>query len=138
LVVLENSGEHDVDIVSAAVVGGQGFAISILDPGGQSVAPPGRALAAESFQDIAPGQEAFVAVSFTPVNSFVTTGALFVRVRDTVTLVEQTARVKLIANPEGELRPANPAYVEPEVDALEVDGGTLPLVAFPKHFAAFT
>lgn len=132
LVVLENFGENPVEITRAAVVGGQGFAISILDPTGQSVAPPGRALTGDIFQRIAPGQEAFVAVSFTPVNSFVTTGALFVRVRDTVTLVEQTARVKLIANPEGELRPADVDYTEPAVESLSVDGGALNVVAFPN------
>jgi len=132
LVVLENFGDNQVEITSAAVVGGQGFAISILDPTGQSVAPPGRSLAGDTFQGIAPGQEAFITVSFTPVNSFVTTGALFVRVRDTVTLVEQTARVKLIANPEGELRPADLTYTEPALDAITVEGGELQLTAFPN------
>lgn len=133
LVVLENFGENPITIDSATVVGGQGFTISILDPSGLSVATPGRALLAEDFRaGIQPGQEAFIAVSFAPVNSFITTGAMFVRVTDTVTHVEQTARVKLIANPEGELRPADPVYVEPDVDAVTTTVGSLPVVSFPN------
>ena len=132
LVVLENFGENPVTISAAAVVGGQGFSISILDSTGLSVTPPGRALAADAFASVAAGQEAFVAVSFSPANSFVTTGSLFVRVQDQVTLVEQTVRVKLIANPEGAFRPADPAYTEPDLSSLTVDGVAISVAAFPN------
>jgi cysteine-rich repeat protein len=132
LVVLENFGQNPITISSATVVGGQGFAISILDPTGLSVEPPSRALNSDDFRTIAPGQEAFLAVSFAPVNSFVTTGALFVKVVDQVSLVEQTARVKLIANPEGELRPADPTYVEPDLSAINVSSGSVEVIAFPN------
>jgi cysteine-rich repeat protein len=134
LVVLENFGAHPIAIDSAVVVGGQGFTISILDPGGLvSVATPSRELTPDQFQGaIQPGEEAFIAVSFAPVNAFVTTGSMFVRVTDTVTRVAQTARVKLIANPEGELRPADGDYVEPNLSSADATVGTVPVVAFPN------
>lgn len=132
LVVLENFGDHDVVLTSVRVIGGQGFSISILDPSGQSVAPPSRELDHEAFAAIAPGQEAFIAVSFSPVNAYVTTGALFVRAQDTLTLVERTLRVKLIANPEGELRPADPTYAPPAVSSLGTIGGDVNIVSFPN------
>jgi len=135
LVVLENFGEHPVTIVSAAVVGGQGFSLSILDPAGLSVSTPARSLDASSFPAaINPAEESFIAVSFAPVNGFVTTGALFVVAEDTVTRIRQTARVKLIANPEGGLRPADADYVEPVIEGgvLAVTTGQMTVVPFPS------
>ena len=137
VIVLENRGAHPMRVVRAEVVGGQGVALSLFDPTGLEVQAPRRVLEGDAFGDtIAPTDEAFIAVSFAPVNSFLTTGAVHLVVQDTVTLVSQTARAKVIANADGALRPASPRYVDPDVATIKIgeggDGaGEVTTTAFP-------
>ena len=125
VIVLENRGAHPMRVLKAEVVGGQGVGLSLFDPTGLEVQAPRRVLDDAAFADtIAPTDEAFIAVSFAPVNSFLTTGAVHLVVQDTVTLVTQTARAKVIANADGALRPASPDYVDPDVASVSKNMST--------------
>lgn len=129
VVVLENRGVHPMRVLRAEVVDGQGVSLSLFDPLGLQVTAPSRLLdESELAIEIQPTDEAFVAVSFAPVNSFLTTGAVQIVVQDTVTLVTQTTRAKIIGNADGALRPPSPDYVPPLAGP---DVGGVPANAFP-------
>lgn len=143
VVVVENTGEHPVRISRVQVAGGQGVGVSIFDPGVAVVAPPRRLLDevaldkdADGLSDflVLPGDEAFIAVTFAPVNSFLTTSAVQVSAVDTVTGVQQATRTKVIANADGSLRQRDPTYVEPALgvdSTIALPGTTLPARVFP-------
>ncbi len=129
VIVLENRGSHPMRVLRAETVDGQGVSLSLFDPTGVQVTAPRRILAESALAlEVQPAAEAFIAVSFAPVNSFLTTGAVQVVVQDTVTLVTQTARAKVIANADGALRPPGD-YLPPL--ALDSPVANVPVIAFP-------
>ncbi|MDP2342491.1 MAG: FG-GAP-like repeat-containing protein [Deltaproteobacteria bacterium] len=144
VIVVENTGEHVIRIESVRVAGGQGVGVSLFDPSAAFVAPPRRVLEGavldkdgdlKSDFAVQPGEEAFVAVSFAPVNSFLTTATVQIVAKDDVTGVSQGASSKVIANADGSQRPPNPNYQSPVVPETikfgDASVGDVPLLAFP-------
>ncbi|MBM4281399.1 MAG: hypothetical protein FJ137_11790, partial [Deltaproteobacteria bacterium] len=141
VVVIDNLAPHPVRIDTIRAAGGQGVGVSTYSADTDAIPPPRRVLASadldvdgDEVSDfvVQPGEEAFIAVSFSPANGFLTTASVQVVAVDTVTLVGQAVRTKVIANPDGALRPRDPAYVEPDaVNGLTTDGGTVRAQAFP-------
>ena len=134
VVVLENRGRNPIRIVSAEVVGGQGVTLSLFDPENPAGKAPRRAIDSADLTGlatIAAKDEVLLAVSFAPVNLFLTTGAVQIVVEDTVTHVTQTARTKVIANAQGTLRPPAPDYLAPALNELLLEDSSLPATAFP-------
>ena len=143
VVVVENTGNHPIRVSRVQVAGGQGVGASIFDPAVAVVAPPRRLLDEAALDKdgdgvsdfvVQPGDEAFVAVTFAPVNSFLTTSAVQISAVDIVTGVQQATRTKVIANADGSLRQRDPAYVEPTLAAdatLDLAGATVPARVFP-------
>jgi hypothetical protein len=141
VLVIENTAPHPVRIDAARVAGGQGIGLSTYAPGVTEVPAPRRVLDAAFFDGdgdgasdliVAPGEEAFFAVTFAPANAFLTTASVHVVAVDTVTLVEQAVPTKVIGNADGALRPADPSYVEPTaLTSLTTAGGTVRAVPFP-------
>ncbi|MDP2344935.1 MAG: Calx-beta domain-containing protein [Deltaproteobacteria bacterium] len=135
VIVIENRGVNPMTIDALDVGGGQGVALSLFDPFGGPVAIPRRSMpAAELTAIIDPGDELLVAVSFAPVNSFLTTAGIQIVARDSKTNVVQSTRVKVIANADGTLRPAPGDYVLPDIGAsIDVGSGSIPVTAFPAE-----
>ena len=141
VVVVENQGEHVIRLRSVRVAGGQGVGVSLFDPSAPLVAPPRRSIDGDALDldgipgsdfEIAPGADAFVAVSFAPVNSFLTTAIVQIVAVDDVTGVAQGVRTKVIANADGSPRPPNPNYVAPLLPAeITLGTGAVPVLAFP-------
>ena len=141
VVVVDNLGSHPIRIDTIRAAGGQGVGVSTYNAEEDAVPPPRRLLAATDLDDdgdgasdfvVLPGEEAFIAVSFSPANSFLTTASVQVVAVDTVTRVTQSVRTKVIANPDGALRPRDPTYVEPvDLTSLTTAGGTVRAQAFP-------
>jgi hypothetical protein len=133
VIVIENTGDNPITFDALEIGGGQGVALSLFDPFGGPVARPRRSIPIEELNTIVePGNEFFLAVSFAPVNAFLTTAGVQILSRDLVTGVVQATRVKIIANADGTLRPRPDSYVLPEIGAsLDVGGGTIPVAAFP-------
>ena len=126
VIVVENTGDHPLVIERIDVVGAPGLGVSLfeevlsdeLSNENTTRRAPRRRLDASAFAaPLLPTEEAFVAVTFAPSNTFLTTGAVHVTVRDTVTQVRQTARARIIANPEGELRTVPADQLEPSAFA---------------------
>lgn len=128
MIVLQNNGPHPITFDSLEVGGGQGVALSLFDPFGGPSPRPRRALPKDELTFVVePGDEFLVAVSFAPVNAFLTTAGVQIVARDTVTNVVQATRVKVIANADGTLRPRPEDYVEPDIGAtLVVGNGAIP------------
>lgn len=142
VVVVENLAEHPVRIDAVQVAGGQGVGVSLFDPNtGNNSTPRRRLTSADLNLDgdpagvsdivLSPGEEVFVAVSFAPVNAFLTTASIQIAATDVVTGVGQGVRTKVIANSDGALRPRDAGYVEPTTTSLNLGGGTLATEAFP-------
>jgi cysteine-rich repeat protein len=105
VLVLENTGENPVRVLRAEVVAAPGAGLALFDQNGAPTTSSRRVLAAAQFTaNQEKNAELLIAVNFAPANAFLTTGAVHVVVEDTVTGVRQTARVKLIGNPDGALR----------------------------------
>lgn len=133
VVVVENTGPNPVRVRQIQVAGGQGVGASLFDPENGALAPPRRVITLEndSFV-IQSGDEAFIAVTFSPQNAFLTTAALQITAVDVVTGVAQAGRTKVIANADGALRPRDLSYIEPALDDVTAaDGSTAVAVAFP-------
>jgi len=137
VIVLENVGPSPIRVVQAEVVAAPGAGLSLFDPTGAPSSSAKRRLDGGLFPGaIAPGAEQLVAVSFAPANNFLTTGAVHVVVEDTVTAVRQTARIRLIGNPDGAVRVpgANDVDADPFAGDVEV-----PVFAWPlERLAAGT
>ncbi len=135
VIVVENRGTNPMTIDSLDVGGGQGVGISLFDPFGGPVAVPRRSMpSAELTKIIDPGDELLVAVTFAPVNRFLTTAGVQIVARDSKTNVVQSARVKVIANADGSLRPQPGDYAEPDIGGfLDIGNGTIPATAFPAE-----
>ncbi len=135
VIVIENRGANPLTIDALDVGGGQGVALSLFDPFGGPVAVPRRSIPADELTAIVrPGDELLVAVSFAPVNSFLTTAGIQIVARDSKTNVVQSSRVKVIANADGTLRPRPDDYVEPDIGgSLDVGSGSVPATAFPAE-----
>jgi cysteine-rich repeat protein len=130
VIVLENVGPSPTRVVQAEVVAAPGAGLSLFDPDGAPSSSAKRRLDGSLFPGpIAPGAEQLVAVSFAPANSFLTTGAVHVVVEDTVTAVRQTARIRLIGNPDGAVRVpgANDVDADPFAGDVDVPVFTWPL-----------
>jgi predicted outer membrane repeat protein len=141
VVVVENLADHRVRIDAVQVAGGQGVGVSLFDPNTGGNSTPRRRLStldldvdADGASDIvlSPGEEVFVAVSFAPVNAFLTTASIQIAATDIVTGVAQGVRAKVIANSDGALRPRDADYVEPTTTSVNLGGGSLPTEAFPS------
>ncbi|MDP2342188.1 MAG: IPT/TIG domain-containing protein [Deltaproteobacteria bacterium] len=105
VLVLENTGANPVRVLRAEVVAAPGAGLALFDVSGAPVTSSRRVLEAAQFTtNLEKNAELLIAVNFAPANAFLTTGAVHVVVEDTVTGVRQTARVKLIGNPDGALR----------------------------------
>ena len=138
VIVTENLGAHPVRIELVQVAGGQGLGVSLFNPDTGTNASPRRRLELVSDGDddviLAPGEELFVAVSFAPVNSFLTTAAVQVVATDVVTGVSQSSRTKVIANSDGALRPRDQQYVAPVLPTtIDLGGGAVVPQAFPAN-----
>ncbi|MDP2343152.1 MAG: IPT/TIG domain-containing protein [Deltaproteobacteria bacterium] len=135
VIVIENRGEHPIRVDSLDVSGGQGVAMSLFDPfGGVATIARRSVPGAEIEDEIQPGEELLVAVSFAPVNSFLTTAGIQVTATDVVTNVAQANRVKVIANVDGTLRPRPEDYASPDIGpTLDVGSGSVPASAFPAN-----
>ncbi len=143
VVVVENSGAAALRIERVQVIGGQGVGVSVVDLVSADTAPPRRLLDGalggaldkdgdgESDFVIAPGDTAFVAVSFAPVNGFLASAAVQIVARDVVSGVRQSTRTVVVANADGALRPRDPGYVEPDLTAVDLGSGDVVASAFP-------
>ncbi len=139
VIVIENRGPHPVRVREAEIVDAPGIALSLYDETGETTTVPRRVLDLGAADDasagvqILPADEAFIAVTFAPVNSFLTTGAVQLVVIDEITGVAQAARIKLIANPDGALRPAPLGFVPEQLASASVDvgAGSVTVASFP-------
>lgn len=141
MIVTENLGDHPVRIDLVQVAGGQGMGVSLFNLDAGSAGTPRRRIELAQLDSdddgagdviLAPGEELFVAVSFAPVNSFLTTAAVQVVATDIVTGVSQGSRTKVIANSDGALRPRDPGYVEPDSTvAIDLGAGRIIAAPFP-------
>jgi predicted outer membrane repeat protein len=140
VIVVDNLSPNPIRIETIRAAGGQGVGVSTYSSADDSVAPPRRVLEGADLSDddddvsdflVLPGEEAFVAVSFSPANGFLTTASVQVIAVDTVTGVRQAVRTKVIANPDGALRPRDPGYVAPGPVNLDTDGTGITAQPFP-------
>ncbi len=135
VIVLENLGENPVRVLSVDVIDAPGVALSQFSSAGVSAFAPRRSLGADDFvAPIAPTGEELLAISFAPRNPYLATGAVQVVVEDTRTGVRQAVRTKVIANADGDLSPADPAYLEPMLaSVLLPDGAAVSALPFPRE-----
>ena len=130
VIVVENVGENPVRVVRAEVVGAPGAGLALFDADGAPTTSSRRVLDDAQFpSDQQKNAELLIAVNFAPANAFLTTGAVHVVVEDTITAVRQTARIKLIGNPDGALRVRG----DDDNDAVEFAGAELgfPVFTYP-------
>jgi hypothetical protein len=122
VVVLDNLSGDELDY-RARVVGAPGVNISLLEVDAQAQPQPRPELGAAEPLSLEAGGEALLAVTFTPVDSRLTTGFLIIEAVDTCD-VEVARAVRLIGNPEGDfaLAPAgfDPTELDPVVDDLDL------------------
>lgn len=129
VIVVENTSASSVE-VRASLVGAPGVTLSryeaTLGSGGEG---PQRAL---ELGVLGPYEEAFLAVSFAPVNPYLTTGAVFLEAYEPTSGVRQAARVKVIANADGELQPKAPGYgIAPLEEGAALGGYGGEVIPFP-------
>jgi cysteine-rich repeat protein len=113
VIVVENTSSSPVT-ATARLVGAPGVTLSRYDSAeGGTVRD--RATREIDLETIEAFEERFLAVSFAPVNAFLTTGSVYIEVEDSRSGVKQATRVKIIANADGDLRPPPSAFDPPEI-----------------------
>jgi hypothetical protein len=118
VIVIENSSASPIE-VSATLIDAPG---ATLQPFEVEPSPESAARRSLALGVLNPFEEVLVAVSFAPVNPFLTVGDIFVEARDPRTNVRQATRVRLLANVDGELQPP-PLDFNPEPLAAGADLG---------------
>jgi hypothetical protein len=133
--VIDNVGENPVRIDGVRVAGGQGVGVALYRENESAIAAPRRVLSEEQLGTgfvVMPGEEAFVALSFSPANDFLTAASILVTATDTVTQVRQGVRTRILANPDGALRPRRANYEDPTATELATPTGALTALPFPS------
>lgn len=134
VLVLDNVGDEEVSYW-LRVVGAPGVFVSPLLSETLVAPVPGLALGAEGEPlTLAPGEEALVAVTFTPADSRLTTGFLVVESSDPCE-VRQASSVRLIGNPDGQYAPP-PSFdpgALPEPSELGIDESLPVSTAVNQH-----
>ncbi len=131
LVVIENNGENSARIERIDVVGAPGLGVSLfsIDDVGP---PPRRSLDGEVLGDgglLQPTQDAFLAVTFAPTNSFFAIGAVHVSLVDVVTGVRQTANMRVLRDGDPQ---QDPNITAPDAfAAADLAGAAVPVRVLP-------
>ena len=102
VIVVENTTSRPIE-AEAKIINGAGVTLSRYESDGEAEIETGKRVI--SLGTVGPFEERFLAVSFAPVNAYLTTGDVFLSLRDPQSGVKQASRVKVIANADGELQP---------------------------------
>jgi cysteine-rich repeat protein len=111
-VILIENGSADEVTLEARLVGAPGVTIEPIEAN-EDIVGDGRSIALGELNEdeeivVPPFAEVFLAVSFAPVNQFLTTGVVQVTSTNQRTKVRTSRAIKIIANADGALRPAPP------------------------------
>ncbi len=129
VIVVENSSAHPVE-VTATLIDAPG---ATLSPFETEPTPGNGATRSLDLGTLDPFQEVLLAVSFAPVNPFLTVGDVFVEARDPASNVRQATRVRLLANVDGELQPPPLSFVPPTLpDGADLGGFSGTVETFPS------
>ncbi|HEY4222558.1 MAG TPA: IPT/TIG domain-containing protein, partial [Myxococcota bacterium] len=142
VIVVENTSATPIS-VTTNLIDAPGATLSPFETDPTLSTPASRAL---DLGELAPFQEVLVAVSFAPVNPFLTVGDVFVEAKGCPlptsaqnvpactddAVIDQATRVRLLANVDGELQPPPAGFVAPALPSTAgLAGFSGDLEAFP-------